>query len=113
MNVLVLTRLPVIDASSRQRVYQFQEILKTDYGINLSIDPFYPYEDFIEYRSGKLNVGRLAMLFLLRINKILKCGNYDLVWVLRGLAPIESPFLFNFIKRKKYLLYLSLMMLFI
>lgn len=101
VNVLVLTRLPVIDASSRQRVYQFQEILKTDYGINLSIDPFYPYEDFIEYRSGKLNVGRLAMLFLLRINKILKCGNYDLVWVLRGLAPIESPFLFNFIKRKK------------
>jgi glycosyltransferase involved in cell wall biosynthesis len=99
MNVLVLTRLPIIDASSRQRVYQFKEILKNDYGIHITISPFYPNDDFIKYRNGELGIISLTKYFVRRIKEISRYKKYDLIWVLRSVAPIEMPWVLKIIKK--------------
>lgn len=96
MKVLVMTRLPEVDASSRQRVYQYKEILEKKHGIYLTIVPFYSKEIFLKYRQGKLSKLKLAQLLLNRKKELKQFKNFDMVWILRSLSPLENP---NFLKR--------------
>ncbi|WP_413488615.1 glycosyltransferase [Carnobacterium divergens] len=96
MKVLVMTRLPEVDASSRQRVYQYKEILEKEHGIYLTVVPFYSKEIFLKYRQGKLSKMTLAKLLLTRRKELKQFKDFDLVWILRSLSPLENP---NFLKK--------------
>lgn len=96
MRILVMTRLPEVDASSRQRVYQYKEILEKKHGIYLTIIPFYSKEIFLKYRQGELSKLKLAKLLMNRNRELKQFKNFDIVWILRSLSPLENP---NFLKK--------------
>jgi glycosyltransferase involved in cell wall biosynthesis len=98
---LGIVRLPIFDASSRQRVYQYREILKNEYGIILDVIPLYP--NFVFNMRNKISnifidvltlivvILRLALVFI-------KSFKYKIIWILRDPSPFDMIHLLKIFK---------------
>ena len=105
MKIVALTRPPSIDASSRHRVYQFVNILKKKYNIDVCVIPYYTNEEFEAYKKNQLSIWRLSKIFARRISQLTKINKYDIVWISRGVLPIELVSLVKLLSKNSKIVY--------
>jgi glycosyltransferase involved in cell wall biosynthesis len=103
--ILALVRPPSIDASSRYRVYQYADILSEKHKYNVDICPFYNDFEFIEYRNNRLSWYRIVTLYFNRIRQLLSIKEYEILWISRGVAPVETIYLIKRLKKRLKIVY--------
>ena len=98
IKILALLRPPSIDASSRHRVYQFINILEEKYSIKVIVKPFYTNQQYHRYKNNNLPLIQIVKAFYCRFMIIKTMRFYDIVWISRGVAPIETPKIIKYFK---------------
>lgn len=100
--VLCLVRLPITDAASRHRVYQYKSILSSKYGICLDIVSIYP-ESVFQYRQrakGAVSDAIALFVALERTVQTIVAGTfYDAILMLRDPAPFSITWGLKYLKR--------------
>jgi glycosyltransferase involved in cell wall biosynthesis len=87
MRILALTRYSVLGASSRLRIYQYQNVLKK-YGIEVKLqallDDFYIKRLYSGRRKDPL---RIFSAYFRRLIELLKINRFELIWIEKELFP--------------------------
>ncbi len=93
MNILFLTQYPRLSPSSRYRVYQLLPFLRS-VGFRCDVVPMLSESEYrLSRKRGRLirNSMMMARAFARRIQLLRSSGNYDLIYVLKGIYPYGPP----------------------
>lgn len=87
MRVLLLTRYSRLGASSRLRSYQYLPYLQSQ-GIDVTVSPLFD-DAYLKrlYTGQKTHWFKIAETYLRRIAEVLRCRQYDLIWMEKELFP--------------------------
>jgi len=87
MRILALTRYSVLGASSRLRIYQYQNVLKK-YGIEVKLQAL--LDDFYIkrlYSGRRKDLFRIFSAYFRRLIELLKINRFELIWIEKELFP--------------------------
>lgn len=100
IKVLCILRLPIIDAASRHRIYQYSDILETQYDIKLHIITIYP--SFLVGLRSKPNIFIDVLTSLIVISKFIYALflslSYKIIWILRDPVPFNMSLILKLYK---------------
>lgn len=100
MKVLLFSRYERNGASSRVRSYQYLPFLRK-FGIEVTSQPFFS-ADYLTYlyQNRKIPLKIIVQAYWNRIKNLLKCSDYDAVWIEKELFP-WLPAVFEITLKKK------------
>ena len=102
IKVLFLTRYPIEGASSRYRVYQYLDHLRA-LGVDASVQSFMDTRMYaISFVHGRTpaKLWETAKAVVRRLNAVLGCRGYDIIYMQRELLPFGPPLPERWLKRR-------------
>lgn len=97
--ILGLTRYGRLGASSRQRFFIFEPVLR-QHGVNVEWQCFFSDDQVTRlYREGTRSKFELLRSYWNRVSAISRASQFDAVWIEKELLPWVPPFLENFLLR--------------
>ena len=101
--ILVLTKYGTLGGSSRYRFYQYLPYLQSQ-NIEIEVSPLLNNnyvkninKNVTGINSGKRNAVTTLFLYFQRVQQLLQCRNYNLLWIEKELLPYIPAWLENFL----------------